>query len=300
MTKKHYNSESLRIFQKNILDKNGGHILQKDFLERVVSENKEFVSWLNKKIFENVPEGEDFIIGDGEPAMPNSPPQYTAQEYKNPPLVTSRSMWEAWHDMDIGSASNPCVWGYIVSKIIESGKIKPHCLMAENGDSDGRKEIDSALKEKNDSKRIKMMDNCVRSFLRRFCGVIERGARSLYVDCPPARVWWQHHMAEQIAKNTGGNGEEIVELLRRQPVWAKLCEKMASRLTVIGDVNIRDGLIDFLMTDEGKVFAKNQDNLEILIKNIGIMCAWRALGYFQAEEVREIILTEIAPNLTTQ
>lgn len=290
---KHFNAERFRQFQNDAIDKrNCGGAVQREILESAKNlAGADFVHWLEQKIGSYEADG-PVVVGDAEPELPAE--IFTAQMFKNLPQKTADSAWEIWRDMETDAACSSSVWGYIVSRMILHGKIKPHyCMVGSNGGkSDGLAEIDNALNAKGELRK-KQCDACVRAFLRRLSGLYERGARSVYENCPPARSWWQYKIAGQSAENTGIARDDIIELFG--DVWGVLVEKMASRLTVIGDENIRDGLIKFLIGGGGEY--RSNKTLNALIKNIGVMAAWRGLGMFPPEEVSEIIGKEIIPSI---
>ena len=296
---KHFNPVKFLAFQKKAIDKNnrGGEFQTEILNKALLSDGSDFVVWLESCIAENKGEG-GAIIGDKEPGYPPQPEKYTAQDFKQPPTIVADSMWESWKEMELGVACSSAVWGYIVSRLIRDGKIEPYFLMVgkNGGQTDGRKEIETALNAVGES-RQKEIDGCVRAFLRRLSGIYERGARSVYQNCPPACVWWQYHIAREVAPNTDKNITDVIKLLKTPHIWELLTDKMASRLTVIGDKNIRDGLTSFLMTppENGKIFVQKKPALNALITRIGIMSAWRALGFFPPDKVREIIIADIMP-----
>ena len=262
------------------------------------SDGNDFVDWLESQIAKSGDPG-DVILGDEEPPHPAEPEKYTAQDFKHPPQAVANPMWESWKGMGPGVACNSAVWGYIVSRLIRAGRIEPYFLMVgtNGGQTDGRAEIEKALNEVGES-RNKAVDGSVRSFLRRLSGFYERGARSVYQNCPPACVWWQYHIAREVASGTGEkNVDAVVNLLKTPHIWELLTDKMASRLTVIGDKNIRDGLTAFLMSPppDGKIFVEKKPALNELIARIGVMAAWRALGFFPPGQVRKIIAADIMP-----
>lgn len=296
---KRYHDDALRDFQKKALAEKGGGFQVAILQSALSKEGGDFVAWLEEEMHSVSSVG---ILMDGdEPPMPNLPPKYTPQSFKSPTKDEAEQIWNAWKDISPGILTSSAVWGYIVSRLIEQDRIKPYFLMLGNngGDSDGRKEIDSAL-AMSDDKRNAAIDACVRAFLRRFSGLqVIRGTKSVYQDCPIAMTWWQYYIADDAVRNIGEETptkDEIVRFLRQRHVWEILSERMASRLTVIGDRNIRDGLIlHFLPSEESGKSGK--DAINKVIKAIGIMCAWRALGYFAPAEVCKIIGEEIVPAL---
>lgn len=318
---KRYHAESFSAFRRQAIASPGSP-LQIEILEtmREIS-REEFIGWLSGKIKESGVEIEHAIEGDIEPEMPAKqlsarifigPPDDNANRKYNP----REEMWSKWQNLPIKDACSPAVWGYIVSRMIENKIIpKPYNLMANAKDakSDGLAEIDAALraarKQKSKDKdgesddKANKVDSCVRAVLRRLCGLPEeRATRSIYQDCPPARAWWQRYISEQVAVTLGKATEAVQSVLINPTVWGILTEAMASRLTVIGDRNIRDGIMLFLLEEKEKWEQANsgggeknpqfhqQKNLHSLVRRkIGVMCSWRALGFFEPPKIKEIV-----------
>ena len=297
MTIKQYSLDGLTAFQRKAISEKGSEF-QRSILKNALEMNSDdFVDWLDHEVAENATEKLSFV-GEKEMGYGGEPPRYTASEFREPPAATAATMWQAWQNMKPGVACSFAVWGYIVSRMIVANKIEAHYLIVSKSNgtkTDGRKEIDDALRVQDKDTRNKAIDKCVRSFLLRLSGLyVERSARSVYQNCPPAKVWWQHYLTKQIAASTAQENNRVIGLLRKPAVWEVLTEKMASRLTIIGDKNIRDGLVWYLL--DNPIFCR-KESMNALIKAIGIMSAWRALGYFEPARVRDIIAKEIAPQL---
>lgn len=290
-----YRADAFRQFQREAMRIRGGD-MQLEILSAVRDRTGgDFVNWLENQIRQYA-DGNDIIIGDAEPTVPPEPEKYTTADFLQPPDPTS--MWEAWRSITPGIACSPSVWAYIVTRLIIAGKIEPHYLVAETNGAkpDGRANIDAALRQSDEAVKAQKIDKCVRAFLRRLSGLLERGTRSVYENCPPARAWWQHYIARQAAQNTGCDETQAVTLLKSKGVWGALAEKMASRLTVIGDRNLRDGIVIFLLDENNAPFRKGP-KLAPLFGDIGVMAAWRALGYFRPEQVKDMLAKEIAPRI---
>ena len=294
---KRYHGPAFRKFQSAALAEKGGKY-QEDILHNAKNMGgAEFVSWMESEIRQHSPDGV-IVEGEEELPIPDKPEKFSAQEFKQLPPTTANILWQEWKNVNPGLFCSPSVWGYITSRFLAAERIKPYFLMIgkTSGQSTGEGEIDTALSE-TPEKRDKAIDGCVRAFLRRLSGIHERGARSLYQDCPIAVTWWQHYMANEIAGDIQGDSGEVFELLRTPSLWADLTEKMASKLTIIGDRKVRGGLVLFLLAEKD---ARKHQHLDKLIKDIGIMSGWRALGFFEPAEMRDIIANEIYPFISQQ
>lgn len=296
-TLKRYRADAFRQFQKAMMKVRGGE-MQVELLQAAKEQSgNDFANWLEAKM-RQCAGSDNIIIGDEEPPLPRAPVKYTAPEFIEPTSVTIRYMCDAWQTLTPGVACRAPVWAYIVVRMIAADMIKPHYLITATNrtKTDGSEEIGAALNTAGD-KRAQAIDKCVRAFLRRLSGLLERGARSIYQNCPPARAWWQNHIAMEAVQNAGCEEKPTIKLLKAPLVWELLSDKMASQLTVIADLNLRDGIIMFLQSDSGARFRGDKKTLNSLLRGIGIMSAWRALGIFPPKEVEEILRTEIAPNI---
>lgn len=293
---KRYRADAFRQFQMAVMKVRGGK-MQVELLQAAAERSgNDFVNWLEATM-RQCAGNDDIIIGDEEPPVPPQPSKYSAAHFLQPP--DHAKMWESWKSIPPGVACSPATWAYIVGRLVAAGKIEPRYLaVSPNGaETDGGDEIRKAL-AKTGEEKAKEVDKCVRAFLRRLSGLLERGARSVYQNCPPARAWWQHYIADQVAQKTGKEKKDVMKLLRAPAVWELLSDKMASRLTVIGDRNLRDGIVMFLLDNNGAKFSGSKKTLNRLFADIGVMAAWRALGYFPPKRVEEILTAEIAPHIS--
>ncbi len=250
-----YRADAFRQFQTAAIKNRGGE-MQVGILQAARDRSGgDFVQWLENNI-RQCAGNEDIVIGDADPPIPAEPEKYSPADFRQPCDYASSQMWEVWKTITPGIACSSAVWAYIVVRLIAAEKIEPRYLISgSNGaQTDGATEIDAALRKTGDG-RAAAVDKCVRAFLRRLSGLLERGTRSVYQNCPPARAWWQHYIARQAAENIGGEKETIeknaMALLKNPAVWELLSDKMASRLTVIGDRNLRDGIVSFLLDNSG-------------------------------------------------
>ncbi len=210
-------------------------------------------------------------------------------------------------------AASPGVWALINARMIELGIVQPAWFAASpNGVArPGSKDITAMIEETlslHDDGQAKIND-MARLIVRRFAGGYRaRGKRDMYLVCPPARAWWICRLAEEAIQGLEGAVDEIDEpatkiadILVTSHIWEKLCEKFVSQLTVTGDINIRNGILLYLLKRE----QRNIDNaigpvikraaLEDILRRIGQMSTWRALGSLSAIEVMQIIDSDIAP-----
>ncbi len=217
-------------------------------------------------------------------------------------------------------AASPGVWALINARMMDAKIVEPAWLAAGIGGNGrpGSKDLKNLIEETisdpgADNQRVKEM---ARLIFRRFAGGYRgRGRRDMYLICPPARAWWIFKIAEESIsmmddelEGLDNPLEELANILLTGAIWEKLCEKFVSQLTVTGDENIRNGIFLFLLGREHQLQGDDSGQggtaggrmvkarvLEDILRRIGQVCSWRALGSLPASEVRKVIETDIAP-----
>lgn len=250
----------------------------------------------------------DLIVsGDGKLMQGTPLPQFAKideNEFKNLSWkIQGKAIWEAMKDMSPVDACRPGLWLHATLSAIESGSIQSHFLAAGmNGSHDtGLARIDESIKnpDKAVSKNAPLYLETTRLILRRAYGAIrERGHKGVFTDVPYAKIWWQRYLAEDMAQSTGIDADEMVKFLSEKgtkSVYEELTRFMSSRLTVIGDKPVRDGLMGFFYhanKDKSiapKGFDANATYFKVLAKRLGVMLGWRAMGIMNFEENKKII-----------
>ncbi len=217
-------------------------------------------------------------------------------------------------------AASPGVWALINARMMDAKIVEPAWLVSGIGGQSrpGSKDLKALIVETinapgDGAKHVKSM---ARLIFRRFAGGYRgRGRRDMYLICPPARAWWISKLAEESVSNMqqeleglADPMEKLATILLTGPIWEKLCEKFVSQLTVTGDENIRNGIFLFLLGREHQLKGdpSTESNsapgsivkakvLEDILRRIGQICSWRALGSLPAAEVRKVIESDIAP-----
>ena len=287
MNHKRYDSAAFSQFRKEGISEKGGDI-QRQILEAAGNlDSADFVAWLDGKIA-FYGDGAVPVVGDNDPALLDAP-RLSVGEFITPPQNTALLWFATWWDLPLSDAVRPSFWGYVTRQMIAAGKLRPYDLALSHNrkaqdEFEGKAEINEALNASGDE-RPKKMDACVRNFFRRLSSLPEeRGARSVYLNCPFSRVWWQCHVARSVAPDEWE--ESVLPLLTVPTVWEQLADKMASRLTVLGDENIRNGIIQFLMSDDSRGDFRKRVPLNSLLVRVGVMTSWCALGFFPPKDVQ--------------
>ena len=219
--------------------------------------------------------------------------------------IHGRTLWEAMGDMPPIDACRPGLWLYVTLHAIETGAIKSHYLAARNNGSQntGLYTLDLALQspdEEVNSGRGKAprWQYCSRLVLRRMFGAIsDRGAKAVFTDVPFAKIWWQRRIAEDIAAGANIPADDMTAFFSEKDlkgVYEELTMRMASKLTVIADQPVRDGLMHFFFhaakddSKSPKDFAATSTGFKKLVNRLGVMLAWRAMGALGVLENSEI------------
>ena len=279
---KRYDSAALTKFIRKATTEKGDKF-QIEILEAIL-DSENFVEWLDNKV--------NFGEGDEDVMFPPGFVPLAVGEYVEFPIETVLMYYSAWEEFSLADASSPSFWAYVTRQSIIKGIVAPHNLALSVKDKNpladnaGKEKIQHAFSLSDDDKRCEWIDRRVRNFIRNLCGIVEvRGTRSIYQDCPFARAWWQCHVARSVSSDDWK--ENILPVLWEKGLWGEMSEKMASQLTVIGDVNIRSGIINHLRVQTQSRRAGPQ--VEKLLSQVGVMCAWRALGYFPPDKVKEVV-----------
>lgn len=217
----------------------------------------------------------------------------TETEYRNPPVDTQMMLYEAWATIVPRIACRSSFWGYVTLDHIRHGRIKSVYLAANRKYPGGAERIDRILGETGD-RRAQMMDDCVRTVLRRLGGLPEaRGNKTVYVDCPLARAWWRERLVVQVARHAGDARSRIRDVVRlSKAYWEKLVVMVVSRNSVFGSHEIRDAFIICLADaiesgDNSRLTTTG--GLQRGYRNLSAIQAVRELSVLDADELREVV-----------
>ena len=205
------------------------------------------------------------------------------RELQDPPWSTEREIAATWANLPVSLAARPETWTRIHVEMIDRGLIKGSYLAANGGGESGKGRIARAL----NGTDSQLVDDCVRTVLRRLGGVIEaRANRTSFLDCPLARAWWRHRYATEAHKCFGCHTlEDLSAALRQRFRWEALVEAMVSKLTVIGDSAIRPAIVQCLADGAGSTSRDVAD----MLGWIGRRSTVQALGALGPDYVRKLI-----------
>lgn len=234
-------------------------------------------------------------------------PKMSEGEFKNLPWNPyGKKLWNAMEQLHPIDASVPGLWLYLTLHAIEAGVIESHFLASGlNGAGDtGQIRIDKALQNPDELVQAGSVQSprylyTSRLILRRLCGAIsERGTKGIFVEVPFAKIWWQRHIAQQISEKTTIDADTMaVFLVDNASVYADLTMYMSGKLTVIADGVVRAGLMDFFFNaakdgagkeEKPDGFSTNNKDFRALIRRLGVILSWRAMGILEVSDNRQI------------
>lgn len=264
------------------LIKEKGSSFQREFLERV-KDSDDYVRWMEEEL--DVTDEDDFTsLSD----------VLTEAEYKDPPELIEKHLFDTWKDITPAQACSSAFWGRVTLDHIKNGKIKSSYLAANGGTLPGGLErIDKVLKGGTD----KEIDDTVRTIIRRMSGLPEaRGNRSVYVNCPFARAWWRGYIANEVcdAEDSDVDIKAVIRILRwEQSYWEELISSVVSKNSVLGDTNVRAALIwtlsDLADKKENKSLFTGK-GLSKLIKKIGTRAAFQELATYGIPALKILLM----------
>ena len=181
----------------------------------------------------------------GTRSVPLAPEPLTEDEYGMPPPDTEQRLYRAWSALTPSVACRTTFWTHLTCRHVEAGRIESGYLAA-NGNPSlcGAERIDVALRDTTEQ-ADKLVDDCVRTVLRRLGGLREaRGNRTVYVDCPFARAWWREHLNRQASGDDAALAEDVRRVFRvSQTYWEKLVDRIVSRNSTFGSIEVRNALV---------------------------------------------------------
>lgn len=221
------------------------------------------------------------------------PHPLTETEYREPPIDTQKMLYGVWEMITPRIACRSSFWGNITRRNIQHGQIKAAYLAANGSYSGGAERIDRVLQAAGE-KRAKMMDDCVRTTIRRLSGLPEaRGNRTVYVDCPFARTWWRERLALQVGRGDAELTTKVRDVVRlSKTYWEKLVVMIVSRNSVMGSHEIREAFVTRLAEAIQTSGGERLTNSKWLVRgcrNLSAVQAVIELSVLDRKELEEIV-----------
>ena len=225
--------------QRELLREKGGD-RQREFLE-ALKDNDSFVAWIESEVPAN--EGRKLPTFDGP---------LTEASFKELTADQEARMYDLWREAPPRTACRPSFWASVTLEHIREGKITEATWLAANGGvtETGEERIDRALAAKTDDAGNKLVDDCVRTALRRMSGLpAARGNRSVFVNPTFGRAWWRERIVAAILQRDDvvAGRQSLLEVVRRnQQYWENLVRMIVSQGSVFGTNDIQAALINTL------------------------------------------------------
>lgn len=221
----------------------------------------------------------------------------TEQSFKEPTEDQERTAFEKWADVSPKTACRTSFWADVTLRHIEAGAIEEAHWLAANGgkNESGEVRIDRALAEKGE-KRPKLIDDCVRTVLRRMSGLpAARGNRSVFVNPSFGRAWWRERMVARISGRQGVEVEDRTALLNvvrcNQEYWEALVTMIVSRGSVFGSEDVQDAFVNSMAKHfkaAPNTPLKKTARLKDALRRFSNIAASRELGVLEFREIGEI------------
>ena len=272
------------VFHKKLLQTKGGEF-QLEFLN-ALGDSKLFVDFVRTEA--------PTVSGESVGLIPGA--LLTEESFKDLPKSEERKIWDCLKDIPPRVACRASFWAEVTLRHIEEGAIEDPRYLAANGrqGETGAERIDRALRplENDQDRQNKLIDDCVRTALRRMSGLpVARGNRSVFVDAPFARAWWRERLVARITER-GDAVEDRLSLLdvvrQNQTYWERLATMIVSRGSVLGSVNVQDAFINSLakrFKEDGNTELRSANTLTSALRRFSAISAARELGALEFGEI---------------
>ena len=231
--------------------------------------------------------GNEVALFDGVPL--------TEQSFKDLTDDQERAAYERWSDIPPRVACRTSFWAQVTLQHLRSGAIDAAYWLAANGgkNESGEERIDRALAEKGD-RASKLVDECVRTVLRRMSGLpFARGNRSVFVNPSFGRAWWRERLVARIsARDDVECRISLLDVVRcNQQYWEDIVTMIVSRGSVFGSVDVQDAFVNSMAKHfraQPSTPLKHASKLKDATRRFSNIAASLELGVLDFREVGEI------------
>ena len=235
-------------------------------------------------------------------AMFNQP--LTEQSFKEMTADQEEAAFAAWSTVPPRVTCRVAFWAEVTIQHIKAGVIQEAFWLAANGgrNESGEERIDRALQKEGEG-GVQLMDDCVRTILRRMSGLPSvRGNRSVFVDPSFGRAWWRERLVNRIAGRDGSESKRALSNVVRsnKEYWEKLVSMIVSRGSVLGSVDVQDAFVNALakhLHAQKDSPLRYANSLQSVLRRFSNIAASRELGALEFAEVGEIaekMLSQVA------
>ena len=287
MSLREFESASFGKIRKSLIPKEKGSDLQRQFLEDARSKDT-FNQWVSNCLFFN---------SDSKEEVSLYPQKITEAEFRDTTRHVENLAFQTWNEITPSVACRSSFWGAVTLNHINNDIIESSYLAVANTSSQsGLSRIETALRDDDP----KLIDDAVRTILRRFSGLPEArgGLRSIYVNCTFGRAWWREKITQEVIEATGGDEDAISRTLRKsQEYWEKLVNLLTKQNSVFGDDKIRTSLIwalsDHINDAKYKSFFLSSGAIDRCMGHLSVYSAYQEFGVFEQDELKEFISKEV-------
>lgn len=224
------------------------------------------------------------------------PGPLTEQSFREMTQDQEKTAYLTWVDVPPRVACRVSFWGKITLEHVRDEKVRDSFWLAMNGgrNESGEERIDYALAS-NEEHRARLIDDCVRTVIRRMSGLpAARGNRSVFVNPSFGRAWWRERIVGRITQRQSveSRGAILTVVRMNQQYWENLVTMIVSRGSVFGSVDVQDALINSLakcIEDEPNSPLRSASTLMKAMRRISNVAASREMGVLAFEEIGEII-----------
>lgn len=269
-----------------LLGEKGGPF-QHRFLNAAKSPDS-FIEFMDEEVG-NPKSGEDVAIFS-EPL--------TEQSFKEMTAGQEGAAFVAWRSVPPRVTCRVAFWAEVTIRHIEAGVIREAFWLAANGgrNESGEERIDRALQTEG-AAGAKLMDECVRTILRRMSGLPSaRGNRSVFVNPSFGRAWWRERLVDRVAARDGSESRRALSNVVRynQEYWERLVSMIVSRGSVLGSVDVQDAFVNALakhLQAHKNSPLRHANSLRPVLRRFSNIAASRELGVLEFAEIGEVAET---------
>lgn len=228
-----------------------------------------------------------------EVAIFNEP--LTEQSFKEMTVGQEEAAFAAWSGVPPRVTCRVAFWAEVTIQHIRAGVISEAFWLAANGgrNESGEERIDRALQTEG-ADGAKLMDDCVRTILRRMSGLPSaRGNRSVFVNPSFGRAWWRERLVDRVAARDGCESKRTLSnvVRRNQEYWERLVSMIVSRGSVLGSVDVQDGFVNALakhLRTRKDSPLRHANSLQPVLRRFSNIAASRELGVLEFAEIGEM------------
>lgn len=231
----------------------------------------------------------------------------TEQSLKDMTADQEEAAFMAWKKVPPRVACRVSFWAEVTIQHIKAGVIQEASWLAANGgrNESGEERIDRAMQMEGEA-GSKLVDDCVRTILRRMSGLpAARGNRSVFVNPSFGRAWWRERLVDRIAARDGCENKRALSNVVRssQQYWENLVMLIVSRGSVLGSVDVQDAFINALakhLRVQADSPLHSANSLKPLLRRFSNVAASRELGVLEFPEIVNLADTLIGQIAETE